>query len=126
MPHMNGRQRKYKKKTKKGGRNLSPRSTMASSSPMPSNRDGVEQNNKGDTPTSIENINKKMTPTPGFMSGLISRIKMPKMPKMPNMDGIFSTEKATYNARGGKRRRTRKKNRKNKKSKKRRRRKGSR
>ena len=123
MPHMNGRQRKYKKKTKKGGSNLSSNiSPTMASSPM---EQPPIKNHSAKTHGMEQKKIKKMTSTSGLLPGLMSKIKMPSF-KFPDYFKNMTNNVTKNNAGGGKRRRTRKKNRKNKKSKRRRRRKGSR
>ena len=149
MPHMNGRPRKYNKKTKKGGSNIAGKSgpntspspqipppppnspaTSPVKNPSP-NRDAMGQEKKKGP---FSRFTRRMPKMPKMKMGDIKNKMMPKKPGFMSgfmsgfkMPGFFSKKKMPKpNMTGGKRRRTRKKNRKNKKSNKRRRRKGSR
>ena len=138
MPHMNGRPRKYNKKTKKGGNNIAgksgPNTSPSPEIPPPPPNSPATSPVKNPSPFSrftrrmpkmpkmkMGDIKNKMMPKkPGFMSGFMSGFKMPGF-----LSNITNKKIPKPNITGGKRRRTRKKKRINKKSKKRRR-KGSR
>ena len=89
MPHMNGRQRKYKKKTKKGGSNIAGTSGPNNTSPSPQ-IPGAPPNSPATSPNSPATSPVK-NPSPNRdgmgqekKKGPFSRFtrRMPKMPKM--------------------------------------------